>query len=135
MESRYYQDLKWSLNLGHEARSRHFCPNAHAGEASAGLTSTYAHNETFRRSGSCACASGACPVAAERMEIQMATEQLEAEVGKRYWGAKCPECGTMTAHAPESEKPGEAQVTMTCPNGHRFSARTEELLHFEWGAQ
>jgi ssDNA-binding Zn-finger/Zn-ribbon topoisomerase 1 len=69
------------------------------------------------------------------MEIQMATEQLEAEVGKRYWGAKCPECGEMTAHAPEHEKPGEAQVTMTCPNGHRFSARTEELLHFEWGAQ
>jgi hypothetical protein len=32
-------------------------------------------------------------------------------------------------------KPGEAQVTMTCPNGHRFSARTENLLRFEWGAQ
>jgi hypothetical protein len=26
-------------------------------------------------------------------------------------------------------------VTMTCPNGHRFSARTENLLRFEWGAQ
>jgi hypothetical protein len=25
-----------------------------------------------------------------------------------------------------------AQVTMTCPNGHRFSARTESLLRFEW---
>jgi len=65
----------------------------------------------------------------------MATEQLHAVVGERYWAAKCPECGAMTAHAPESEKPGEAQVTMTCPNGHRFSMRTENLLRFEWGAQ
>jgi len=24
---------------------------------------------------------------------------------------------------------------MICPNGHRFGARTEELLRFEWGAQ
>ena len=65
----------------------------------------------------------------------MATEHLEVVVGEQYWGARCPECGTMAAHAPENEKPAEAQVTMTCPNGHRFSARTENLLRFEWGAQ
>ena len=65
----------------------------------------------------------------------MATEQLQVVVGEQYWGARCPECGAMTAHAPENEKPSEAQVTMTCPNGHRFSARTENLLRFEWGAQ
>jgi len=65
----------------------------------------------------------------------MATEQLQVVVGERYWGARCPECGEMTAHAPENEKPGETQVTMTCPNGHRFSERTENLLRFEWGAQ
>jgi hypothetical protein len=41
----------------------------------------------------------------------------------------------MAAHAPENEKPGEAQVAVTCPNGHRFSVRTENLLRFEWGAQ
>jgi hypothetical protein len=48
------------------------------------------------------------------------------------------------AHDPErgqgdsqitSKTPGEAQVTMTCQNGHRFSAKTESLLRFEWGAQ
>jgi predicted RNA-binding Zn-ribbon protein involved in translation (DUF1610 family) len=73
-------------------------------------------------------------VGVERKEIQMATEQ-HVVPGQRYWGARCPECGEMTAHAPENQKPSDAQVTMTCPNGHRFSARTEELLHFEWGAQ
>jgi hypothetical protein len=42
----------------------------------------------------------------------------------------------MAAHSKgDSKKPGEAQVTMTCANGHRFSARTENLLRFEWGAQ
>src|SRR5436305_5371654 len=32
-------------------------------------------------------------------EIQMTTEQLYVKVGEWYWGAKCPECGEMTAHA------------------------------------
>jgi len=76
----------------------------------------------------------------------MATEKPDVMVGEWYWGAKCPECGEITAHAHDpmrgqgdreitSEKPVEAQVTMTCPNGHRFSAATENLLRFEWGAQ
>ena len=78
--------------------------------------------------------------------IQMATEQLQVIVGEWYWGVKCPECGAMAAHVPDptrgqddsnitSEKPSEAQVTLTCSNGHRFSVRTENLLRFEWGAQ
>ena len=37
----------------------------------------------------------------------MATEQPHV-VGERYWGARCPECGAMTAHAPENKKPSEA---------------------------
>jgi len=66
----------------------------------------------------------------------MATEQLHIVVGEWYWGATCPECGEMAAHSKgDSEKPAEPQVTMTCANGHRFSARTENLLRFEWGAQ
>jgi hypothetical protein len=76
----------------------------------------------------------------------MATEQLQVIVGEWYWGVKCPECGAMTPHIHDptggqgasndtSGKPGEAQVTVTCPNGHRFTARTENLLRFEWGAQ
>jgi len=70
----------------------------------------------------------------EAGENPMATEQ--PVVGDRYWGAQCPECGEMAAHSKaENDKPGEAQVTMICRNGHHFSARTEELLHFEWGAQ
>jgi hypothetical protein len=78
--------------------------------------------------------------------IQMATEQLQVIVGEWYWGVRCPECGAMAAHVPDptrgqgdskitSEKPSEAQVTLTCSNGHRFSVRTENLLRFEWGAQ
>jgi hypothetical protein len=77
--------------------------------------------------------------------IQMA-EQLQVIVGEWYWGVRCPECGAMAAHVPDptrgqgdskitSEKPSEAQVTLTCSNGHRFSVRTENLLRFEWGAQ
>jgi len=63
----------------------------------------------------------------------MTTEQIYTKVGEWYWGAKCPECGEMAAHSKgDSEKPGGQQVTMTCPNGHFFPARTEELLHFEW---
>jgi predicted RNA-binding Zn-ribbon protein involved in translation (DUF1610 family) len=66
----------------------------------------------------------------------MTTEKLYVKVGEWYWGATCPECGEMAAHSKgDSKKPGEEQVTMTCPNGHFFPARTEELLHFEWGAQ
>jgi uncharacterized Zn finger protein len=65
----------------------------------------------------------------------MAGEKVQAVAGERYWGAKCPECGSMAAHTHESEKPEDAQVTVTCPNGHHFSARTENLLRFEWGAQ
>ena len=76
----------------------------------------------------------------------MTTEQLYVKVGEWYWGAKCPECGEMTAHAHDpmqgqddskitNEKSGEEQVTMTCPNGHFFPVRTENLLRFEWGAQ
>jgi hypothetical protein len=76
----------------------------------------------------------------------MATEQQQILVGEWYWGVKCPECGAMAAHTHDptrgqgenemaTGKPGEAQVTITCPNGHRFSARTENLLRFEWGAQ
>jgi len=66
----------------------------------------------------------------------MTTEQLYTKVGEWYWGATCPECGEMAAHSKgDSEKPGEAQATMTCPNGHFFPARTEDLLRFEWGAQ
>ena len=78
--------------------------------------------------------------------IQMATERLQVIVGEWYWGVKCPECGAMAAHVPDptrgqgdsnitSGKPSEAQVTLTCSNGHRFSVRTENLLRFEWGAQ
>jgi hypothetical protein len=76
----------------------------------------------------------------------MATEQLQVIVGEWYWGVRCPECGAMAAHIPDSTRgqgdskvasatAGDAQVTMTCPNGHRFSARSENLLRFEWGAQ
>ena len=73
----------------------------------------------------------------------MATEQLQVIVGEWYWGVKCPECGAMAAHGPdatqgrgeETGKPADRQVTLTCPNGHRFSTRTENLLRFEWGAQ
>jgi len=72
----------------------------------------------------------------------MTTKQLQAMAGEWYWGVQCPECGAMAAHTHDptrgkgdSKKPDEAQVTMTCPNGHRFSARTENLLRFEWGAQ
>ena len=72
----------------------------------------------------------------------MATEQPQVIVGEWYWGVECPECGAMAAHMhdptrgqDDSKKPDEAEVTMTCPNGHRFSARTENLLRFEWGAQ
>jgi predicted RNA-binding Zn-ribbon protein involved in translation (DUF1610 family) len=65
----------------------------------------------------------------------MATEKLHIAVGEWYWGATCPECGKMAAHSKDSEKPGGKQVTMTCPNSHFFPARTENLLHFEWGAQ
>ena len=79
------------------------------------------------------CVLGGLSAAVE--EIQMATEQPDVVVGDWYLGAKCPECGAMTPHAPEDEKPTEAQVTMTCPNGHRFSERTDNLLRFEWGAQ
>jgi len=76
----------------------------------------------------------------------MATEQQQVIVGEGYWGVSCPECGAMAAHIPDptrgqgdsqmtAGKQGETQVTMTCPNGHRFSTRTENLLRFEWGAQ
>jgi hypothetical protein len=78
--------------------------------------------------------------AAGRKEIQMT---LYVTVGEWYWGAKCPKSGEMTAHAHDpmrgqgdskitNENPGEEQVTMTCPNGHFFPARTENLLRFEW---
>jgi hypothetical protein len=75
----------------------------------------------------------------------MTTEQLYKKVGEWYWGAKCPECGEMTAHVHDpmggqggsaiKERPDETQVMMTCPNGHFFPERTEDLLHFEWGSQ
>jgi hypothetical protein len=65
--------------------------------------------------------------------------------GEWYLGAKCPHCGEMAAHTHdpsrgkdddikiETQVPGKA--SMTCPNGHRFDARTHELIKFEWGAQ
>jgi hypothetical protein len=67
-------------------------------------------------------------------------------LGEWYWGAKCPECGAMSAHAHDpmrgqvdskiaNEKPDVTRVAMACPNGHRFDAATESLLSFEWGAQ
>jgi hypothetical protein len=76
----------------------------------------------------------------------MATEQLQVMVGEWYWGVRCPECGAMAAYVPDPTRgqgdskitagaPDETQVTVTCPNGHRFTARTENLLRFEWGAQ
>jgi hypothetical protein len=74
----------------------------------------------------------------------MATEQLQVIVGEWYWSGRCPECGAMAAHIPDSTRgQGDSkvasatagEVTMTCPNGHRFSARTDNLLRFEWGAQ
>ena len=76
----------------------------------------------------------------------MATEQLQVIVGEWYWGVRCPECGAMAAHVPDptqgqgeskmtTGKPAYTQVMLTCPNGHHFSARTENLLRFEWGAQ
>jgi phage terminase large subunit GpA-like protein len=67
----------------------------------------------------------------------MATEHREW-----YWGIACPKCGEMSVYACDpmrglggSEKPSETQVTLTCPNGHPFSARTEDLIRFEWGGQ
>jgi hypothetical protein len=70
----------------------------------------------------------------------------EAKAGEWYWGAKCPQCGKMAAHShdptrgqgntkPADQTPGAAHAEMQCPDGHRFSARTENLLRFEWGAQ
>jgi hypothetical protein len=78
--------------------------------------------------------------------MQMATEQLQVIVGEWYWGVRCPECGAMAAHVPDptqgqgesnmpAGQPAGTPVTLTCPNGHRFSARSENLLRFEWGAQ
>jgi hypothetical protein len=78
--------------------------------------------------------------------IHMATEQLQVIVGEWYWGVRCPECGAMAPHLPDptrgqgesqmpAGKPADTQVMLTCPNGHRFSARTDNLLRFEWGAQ
>ena len=71
---------------------------------------------------------------------------MATEHGEWYWGIACPKCGEMSVYARDpmrglgdskitGEKPGEAEVTLTCPNGHRFSARAENLLRFEWGAQ
>ena len=66
---------------------------------------------------------------------------VEVRHGEWYWGAKCPECGEMSAHAHDPSRGATphgleaTEVDMSCPNGHRFSARTENLLNFEWGAQ
>ena len=66
---------------------------------------------------------------------------VEVKQGEWYWGAKCPTCGEMAAHRHDPTR-GEGEhgidtthVEMTCPKGHRFSAKTESLLNFEWGAQ
>jgi hypothetical protein len=70
----------------------------------------------------------------------------EAKAGEWYWGAQCPHCGTMAAHThdpargegdmkPATPTPGATHAEMQCPQGHRFSVRTEDLLRFEWGAQ
>jgi len=70
----------------------------------------------------------------------------EGKAGEWYWGAKCPQCGTMAAHThdptrgqgdikPATQTPGAARADMQCPEGHRFSVPTETLLQFEWGAQ
>jgi hypothetical protein len=67
----------------------------------------------------------------------------DAKPGEWYWGAKCPQCGKMAAHTHDPTR-GTATVKpagqssgaeMQCPDGHRFSVATHELLQFEWGAQ
>jgi hypothetical protein len=65
----------------------------------------------------------------------------EVRDGEWYWGAKCPTCGEMSAHTHDptrgdgDHKIDATHVEVTCPNGHRFSHKTEDLLSFEWGAQ
>jgi len=70
----------------------------------------------------------------------------EGKTGEWYWGAECPQCGKMAAHThdpsrgqgdtkPASQSPGAPHAEMQCPEGHRFSVATQELLRFEWGAQ
>ena len=71
---------------------------------------------------------------------------IMGKVGEWYWGAKCPTCGQMAAHAHdpmrgkgdtriESEQPDKARTTMTCPNGHALDVPAKDLVRFEWGAQ
>jgi len=68
----------------------------------------------------------------------------QGQVGEWYWGARCPTCGTMTAHSHDPSRgedtikiqgPGTARASLTCPSGHRFDVAVENLLRFEWGAQ
>jgi len=60
--------------------------------------------------------------------------------GEWYWGAKCPQCGQLTAHTHDptrgkgDTKP-QAPTQMRCSQGHQFDVKTENLLRFEWGAQ
>ena len=65
------------------------------------------------------------------------------QVGEWYLGAKCPTCDAMVAHAPDPARgkgepglnPGNPQITLTCPNGHKFDLVSENLVRFEWGSQ
>jgi hypothetical protein len=65
----------------------------------------------------------------------------DAKHGEWYWGAKCPTCGQMGAHAHDPTRGDgdhqidETHVEVTCPSGHRFSVAARNLLSFEWGAQ
>jgi hypothetical protein len=99
MARRDYQDLKWSLNLGHEVRDTfaemQICPNAdrHAVQARPDLPNTSTPplrtlRETRHRGGTFRRPGQLCGVVGvERKEIQMATEQ-HVVPGQRYWGVR-----------------------------------------------
>jgi hypothetical protein len=64
----------------------------------------------------------------------MATEKLHVVVGEWYWGARCPECGEMAAHSQgDGDKPGEAQVTMTCAKWSSLLRADRELAALRVG--
>jgi hypothetical protein len=75
--------------------------------------------------------------------LQTCTVTLRSSRACASLEGRRPRCrNDMAPHAHDASR-GEADtkiqsqtpVAMTCPNGHRFSAATENLLRFEWGAQ